>query len=129
MRIFKTRWLGRYARRQRIADDSLQEAVERAAQGLIDADLGGGLYQATGRAQRAGALRRLSYAGRLSGGRPRGVSLRVCQNDRDNIDADELLTFREIGTAWLKADTRTIAQALEDGRLQEVPNEQDDETA
>ena len=45
MRIFKTKWLVRYARRQRIDDASLMEAIERADRGLIDADLGGGIIK------------------------------------------------------------------------------------
>jgi hypothetical protein len=45
VRIFKTKWLTRYARRERIADRSLTEAIERASRGLIDADLGGGLIK------------------------------------------------------------------------------------
>jgi len=45
VRIFKTKWLVRFARRQRIADISLAEAIERAERGLIDADLGGGLIK------------------------------------------------------------------------------------
>jgi hypothetical protein len=45
MRIYKTKWLVRYARRERIADHSLREAIERAERGLIDADLGGGVIK------------------------------------------------------------------------------------
>ena len=45
MRIFKTKGLVRYARRQRIDNTSLREAIERASRGLIDADLGGGVIK------------------------------------------------------------------------------------
>ena len=40
-RIFKTKTLARFARQNSIPDASLVTAVERAKQGLIDADLGG----------------------------------------------------------------------------------------
>ena len=43
MRLFLTKWFARYARREKIKDDRLREAVNRAGQGGIDADLGGGL--------------------------------------------------------------------------------------
>ena len=43
MWIFKTKPFARFARRERIVDHSLWEAVERAGKGLIDADLGGGV--------------------------------------------------------------------------------------
>ena len=45
MRIFKTKWMVRYTRRERIAASSLREAVERAGHGSIDADLGGGVIK------------------------------------------------------------------------------------
>jgi hypothetical protein len=45
VRIFKIKWLVRCARRQRIDDASLKEAIERADRGLIDADLGGGIIK------------------------------------------------------------------------------------
>ena len=50
------------------------------------------------------------------------------KNERENINPDELLAFREIGAAWLEADARRLAQAIEDGRLQEVTNDEDNET-
>jgi hypothetical protein len=43
LKIFKTRWLARFVRREGITDKSLREAIKRAEAGLIDADLGGGL--------------------------------------------------------------------------------------
>lgn len=45
MQAFKTRWLSRFARHERIADASLLEAIVRAESGLIDADLGRGLIK------------------------------------------------------------------------------------
>jgi hypothetical protein len=45
VRTFNTKWLVRYARREWITDRSLSDAIERAARGLIDADLGGGIIK------------------------------------------------------------------------------------
>ena len=41
MRIFKSRWFQRFARKEGITDAVLREAVARAEKGQIDADLGG----------------------------------------------------------------------------------------
>ena len=41
MRIFKSRWFQRFARKERILDAVLREAVARAERGQIDAELGG----------------------------------------------------------------------------------------
>jgi hypothetical protein len=128
MRIFKTKWLVRYVRRERIADRSLREAIERAGRGLIDADLGGGIIKQ--RVARSGQGRsggyRMLVAYRTGA---RAVFLYAfAKNERENIDPDELLTLREIGASWLAADTRQIAQALEEGNLQEVSDGEKDET-
>jgi hypothetical protein len=45
MRVFKTRWFARFAKREDISDDRLADAIARTERGLIDADLGGGLIK------------------------------------------------------------------------------------
>lgn len=45
LRIYKNAWFERFARKQRIADSALRDAVRRAEQGQIDADLGGGVIK------------------------------------------------------------------------------------
>ncbi len=45
VRIFKNTWFERYARKQRITDSALIDAVRRAERGQIDADLGGGVIK------------------------------------------------------------------------------------
>ncbi|WDA38982.1 type II toxin-antitoxin system RelE/ParE family toxin [Sphingobium sp. YC-XJ3] len=43
--MFKNGWFERFARKERIADSALRDAVERAESGLVDADLGGGVIK------------------------------------------------------------------------------------
>lgn len=45
MRVFKNAWFERFARKQRIPDRALLEAIKRAEEGQIDADLGGGVLK------------------------------------------------------------------------------------
>lgn len=45
MKVYRNRWFQRFARREKIKDAQLCEAVARAEKGLIDADLGGGLIK------------------------------------------------------------------------------------
>ena len=127
MQILKTKGLVRFARRERITDTSLREAIERAERGLIDADLGGGLIKQ--RLARPGQGRsggfRVIVAYRAKG---RAVFLYgFAKNERDNIDPDELQVFRTIGANWLAANAATIKEAIEDGDLQEITH--DDEKA
>ena len=41
VRIFKSKWFQRFARKEGIEDAALRKAVDRAEKGQIDADLGG----------------------------------------------------------------------------------------
>jgi hypothetical protein len=128
VRIFKTKWLVRFARRARIADHSFREAIERAGRGTIDADLGGGIIKQ--RVARSGQGRSGGYRMLVAyQAGTRAVFLYAfAKSERENIERDELLTLREIGATWLAADSRRIARALEEGILQEVIGE-DDESA
>lgn len=120
MKIFKTKWLARFARRERIADKSLSEAIKRADRGMIDADLGGGLIKQ--RVARPGQGRsggyRMMVAYRAKG---RAVFLYgFAKNELDNIDPDELQSLREIAAGWLAANSAKIVQAIEEEVLQEI---------
>lgn len=127
MRIFKTKWFARFARRERLADRRLREAIARAERGLVDADLGGGIIKQ--RVARAGGGRSGGYrvlVAYLAG--TRAVFLYgFAKSERENIAPNELLTLREIEAAWLAADARRIADAAEKGVLQEVPDADEDE--
>lgn len=55
MRVLLNRWFARFARRERLDETAMCEAVQRAERGLIDADLGGGVIkQRVARAARVG---------------------------------------------------------------------------
>ena len=126
MRIFKTKWLARFARRERIADRSLSEAIARAERGLVDAELGGGLIKQrvarTGQGRSGGYRMLVAYRQR-----DRAVFLYgFAKNELENIAPDELLTLRDIAAGWLEADAAQIAQALMDETLQEVKDDKED---
>ena len=118
--MFKTKAFVRFARRMRIADASLREAVRRAEQGLIDADLGGGVIKQRvarpGQGRSGGFRVLIAYRAKA-----RSVFLfGFAKSERENIEADELATLREIASAWFEADGKTIARAISGGLLQEV---------
>lgn len=120
MRVFKTKWFVRYARQERVRDDSLCDAIERAERGLVDADLGGGIVKQ--RVARAGGGRSGGYRMLVAYRRgDRAVFLYgFAKNERDNIEEDELRTLREIGAAWLEARTEHLERAIREGVLQEA---------
>jgi len=120
VRIFKTKWVARFTRREGVADASLREAIVRAEQGLIDADLGGGLIKQ--RVARPGQGR--------SGGYRMIVVYRTgdlavfiygfAKSEQENIDSSELSTAREIAAMWLSANAERIALGLEEDELKEI---------
>ena len=120
MKVFKTRWFARFARQEKIADDGLREAIERAERGLIDADLGGGLIKQ--RVARQGQGRSGGYraiiAYRL--GHRAVFVFGLAKNDRENFKEDELEVAREIGRIWLPATNEQITLGRMDGQLIEV---------
>ena len=128
MRVFKTKWFVRYARRERIGNQNLCRAIKRAELGIVDADLGGGLIKQ--RVPRVGQGRSGGYR-MLIAYRPgeRAVFLYgFAKNERENIKDDELASFKDIAAGFLKTDPEHLQAALQEGVLQEVPyNDQDNE--
>ena len=119
VRIFKTRALARFTKREAISDESLVVAIETARRGLIDADLGGGLIKQ--RVARAGQGKRGGFRMLIGFRSDRAIFLfGFAKNERENIDDKQLTTLREIVASWFAADDKKIAQALKDGLLIEV---------
>jgi hypothetical protein len=120
VQIFKLKTFARFARRERISDVSLYDAIDRAERGLVDADLGGGLIKQ--RVARPGQGKRGGY--RVIVGvrsKLRAVFLfGFAKNELDNIDDDQLATLRETAALWLAADAQKIERALKDELLIEV---------
>ena len=120
MQILKTRWFARFARREGLSEGSLRVAIKRAEQGLVDADLGGGLIKQ--RVARQGQGRsggyRVLVAYRAMG---RAVFLfSFAKSERENIGSDELVLLRELAKNWLSADVAKICNEIEIGNLQEI---------
>jgi hypothetical protein len=120
VRIYKFKTFARFARRERIADVTLCEAIAKAEYGLVDADLGGGLVKL--RVARPGEGKRGGYR-MLIAFRPklRAVFLfGFAKSELDNVDDDQLATLREVASMWLAASTQKIERATKEGTLIEV---------
>jgi hypothetical protein len=127
VRVFKTRWFAGFARRERISDASLRDAVRRAERGLVDADLGGGVIKqrvARPGQGRSGGYRMLMAYRKKS----RTVFLfGFAKSARANVEDDELATARDIARGWLEAENTALAKALQDGIIQEVAYDENEE--
>ena len=119
-RVFKTRHFNRWMRKTELTDKALCTAVVEMAQGLIDADLGGGVVKKrvglAGRGKRGGAR---TLVATNKGSRWFFV-YGFEKNDRANIADDELEALQDIAEQLLARTGRQLDEAVEDGSLQEI---------
>jgi hypothetical protein len=127
LRLFKTKSFARFARRERISDASLRDAVRRAERGLVDADLAGGVLKQ--RVARPGEGRSGGYRVLIAHrAKTRSVFLfGFAKSERENIDDDELATLRDIAKGWLEANAGALARAVADGLIQEMEYDEEEE--
>jgi hypothetical protein len=121
--IFKTRSFARFARKERIADDALREAIARAERGTLDADLGGGVIKQ--RVARPGEGRsggfRVLIAFRAA---DRSVFIfGFAKSDQDNIGPGELRSLRKAAAEMLSWNDQQVAAMVASGAWIEVEDE------
>jgi hypothetical protein len=115
-RTFKTAWFAKEARKARIADDELCEAMVQVMKGQADA-LGGGVFK-----KRLNKNRHRSII--LAKGRQRGVYVYLfAKKNRDNIDNVELSQFRKLAESYETLTEVQVAQLLKNKDLTEICHE------
>lgn len=123
MRAFKTKPFARFASQEGLADGQLLEAARRVAEGLVDADLGGGVIK-----------QRIARKGQGKSGGFRSVVLYrkgetlffvygFAKNARANIRKDELRAFRLLADQMLAMDDAEFEAATANGTLSEIRRE------
>ncbi len=120
MRILKTKWFSRFARKEGLADDKLLAAVRQIESGLIDADYGGGLIKK--RIARDG--------GGKSGGYRTIIAYRsetraifmfsFAKSYKDNLTKSEVAEYKAAAEIYLGLSDSQIVQAVENKELEEV---------
>ena len=120
MRIFKNAWFERFARKQKIQDGMLREAIRRAEQGLIDADLGGGVIKQ--RVARPGQGR--------SGGYRTLILYRqshraffvygFAKSQQANVSDEEVGAFKKAAQHVLELTDQQLATLIRNGQFSEV---------
>ncbi|CAG9932353.1 type II toxin-antitoxin system RelE/ParE family toxin [Candidatus Nitrotoga arctica] len=123
-RVFKTRHFSRWMRKTELTDSALLNAVEEMVQGLIDADLGGGVVKKriglAGRGKRGGARTLVA----TNKGNRWFFVFGFEKNERANIADDELEALRDIAEQLLVRTGRQLDEAVEAGALQEICHDQ-----
>lgn len=112
-RVFKTAWFARAARKARIKDDALCEAIQEVMKGQAD-DLGGGVFK-----KRLNENRHRSII-LAKGGQHWIYAYLFAKQARANIDDDELEDFRTLAKGYATLDVQQISALLGDGDLVEI---------
>ena len=120
MRVFKNAWFGRFARKRKISEEVIWDAVDRAEKGLVDADLGGGMIkqriarpgEGTSKGYRSIVLYRKGDKAFFVYGFPK--------SDLGNIRGDEEEQFKKAAKLILALSDDQIRQLIENGQFEEV---------
>jgi len=118
--IYKTRHFNRWAGKASLSDDLLRRAVEEMINGLIDADLGGGVFK-----------KRIALPGRGKSGSTRTLLatnrddrwifiLGFEKNERANISDKERDALRMIAKDLLGLSAEQLQKMVNEGALMEV---------
>lgn len=120
MRVFKTKWFARFARKEGISDGKLIDAVREVESGLNDGALGRGLYKK--RVARAGEGKRGGYR-TIIVYRTRTRAVFVYgfpKSAKANLSALEMEAYQRLATVYLKMNDTDVAEAIKAGELMEV---------
>ena len=118
--IYKTKVFDRWANEQGLTDQSLCQAIREMIAGLIDADLGGGLYKKrvarTGKGK-SGGFRTLVATNR---GDLWIFVFGFAKNERDNINKKEKDALKKLANYYLSLSLEALLKAQQSIELIEV---------
>ncbi|HAU0313482.1 TPA: type II toxin-antitoxin system RelE/ParE family toxin [Legionella pneumophila] len=112
-RVFKSAWFHRAAKKARITDQELCDAIAQVMLGQAD-DLGGGVYK-----KRLNENQHRSIV-LAKGGRFWIFEYLYAKKDRSNIDSQELADFRTLAKAYAGLSDAQLARLIRDKDLWEI---------
>ena len=118
--ILKTKTFERWQGKENIADDMLRRAVDEMRQGLLDADLGGGLVKK--RIARPGAGKSAGYRTLLATNKHEKwfFIYGFAKNERENIDRQEVRALKALVRTLLALNGEQLHTAKINGALKEI---------
>jgi hypothetical protein len=124
VRIFKSKWFARFARKERIGDERLRQLIEDAEAGKIDADYGDGVIKqriARPNEGKSGGYRAIVIFKR---GERSFFVYGFAKNEQDNIDESDERDFKELAKVLLEAPDEDLESLVNDGKYIEVKNDE-----
>jgi hypothetical protein len=118
--VFKDKWFSRFARKQKISDETLKDAARDLENGVWDADFGGHLYK-----------KRIARKGEGKSGAYRLIIVfksdertffiyGFTKSARDDIEDDEKAAFKRLAKVLLNESDNQIEAHLKCGDLKEI---------
>lgn len=123
MSIYKTAAFNKWQKKVSVGDNSLLTAIKEIEMGLVDANLGGGVFKkrvARKGFGKSGSFRTIlasNYKGRWI------FIFGFAKNEKANIDHQELLAIQEYAKFLMSLDAIQINQLIENQELYEVYHE------
>jgi hypothetical protein len=122
-RVLMTRTFCRWLRKTGLRDSMLRKAIDEMENGLVDADLGGGVFK-----------KRIALPGRgKSGGARTLIATNKAErwiflygfekNDKDNITHSELIFLQRVASDLLGCSDETLMNAIAHEELEEIQYE------
>lgn len=120
MRVFKTKWFNKWAKKEGLKDSDLALTISEMESGLIDADLGSNVYK-----------KRVAKPGQGKSGSTRTIvafklgnkaffTYGFAKKDKDNITLKELDSLKDYASLLFSFDDKMLLKALVNGELVEV---------
>ncbi|MDB5582323.1 MAG: addiction module toxin RelE [Bradyrhizobium sp.] len=125
-RIFRNGWFQRFARKEKLSDDALVEAIARAEQGLIDADLGDGLIKrrvARQGEEKPGGYRTLFF---FRAGDRAIVAFGFAEARQANISKADLVLLKQAAEVALGWSDEELDRLVASGALMEIDRDEED---
>ncbi|HEU4959619.1 MAG TPA: type II toxin-antitoxin system RelE/ParE family toxin [Sphingomonas sp.] len=125
--MFKNGWFERFARKENLSDTALREAIARAQNGLIDADLGGGVIKQ--RVARPGKGKSGGYRTLILFRRgDRAIfAFGFAKARQANISKADLALLRDAAAEALEWSGEELDRLVASGTLVEIEDGNDDE--
>lgn len=124
MRIFKTKWFTKFAKKQGISDVTLLQVVQDIEAGKIDADLGDGVIKQ--RIARPGQGKSAGYRSIILYQKANKAFFvyGFAKNEQANIAEHEERTFKDLAIKFFTYSDDELAQAVADETFKEINSDE-----
>jgi len=123
MRVFKSKWFARFARKEGIDDERLCAAVRRAGSGNVDADYGAGVIKqriARPNEGKSGGYRTIIF---IQKGRRAFFVYGFAKNEKDNISKSDEEDFKELAKILFAVPEEDLDALKKSGKYSEIEYE------